>query len=72
MLESLFNKIPAFRPSTLLKKLQHMCFLLKFAKFVRTPFSQKTPPVVASVHNGEVYLRFSKIALIKPFSKNNA
>ena len=40
MLESLFDKvagIQAFRPSTLLKKrLQHRCFPVKFAKFLRT------------------------------------
>ena len=36
MLESVFNT--AFRPATLLKKrLQHWCFPVKFAKFLRTP-----------------------------------
>ena len=35
----LFNKIAGYRPSTLLKKrLCHMCFSVKFLKFLRTPF----------------------------------
>ena len=38
MLESLFNKI-----TTLFKKkLQHRCFLVEFAKLLRTPFFQNT------------------------------
>ena len=38
VLESLFNKVagPSLRPVTLLKRLQHRCFPLKFAKFLRT------------------------------------
>ena len=34
-----FNKIAGLRPSTLLKeRLQHRCFPVNFAKFLRTPF----------------------------------
>ena len=34
-----FNKVAGLRPATLLKKrLQHRCFPVKFAKFLRTPF----------------------------------
>ena len=36
-----FNKVTGLRPATLLKKrLWHRCFLVNFAKFIRTPFSQ--------------------------------
>ena len=38
-----FNKVAGLRPATLLKKsLWHRCFLVKFAKFLRTPFLQNT------------------------------
>ena len=39
------------RPATLLKKrLQHRCFPVNFAKFLRTPtFFHITPPVAASI-----------------------
>ena len=39
----LFNKVAGLRPATFLKKrLWHSCFLVNFAKFLRTPFSQNT------------------------------
>ena len=38
VLESLFNKFAGVRPATLLKRLQHRCFSVKFVKFLRTPF----------------------------------
>ena len=38
-----FNKVAGLRPATLLKKsLWHRCFLVKFAKFLKTPFLQNT------------------------------
>ena len=38
-----FNKVASPEPETLLKKrIWHRCFPLNFAKFLRTPFSQKT------------------------------
>ena len=38
-----FNKIADLRPATLLKKkLSHTCFLVNFAKFLRTSFLQNT------------------------------
>ena len=38
-----FNKVAGLRPATLLKKrLWHRCFLVNFAKFLRTPFLQNT------------------------------
>ena len=38
-----FNKVAGLRPATLLKKrLLHRCFLVNFAKFLRTPFLQNT------------------------------
>ena len=43
VLESLFNKVADIRPATVLKKrLQHKCFPVNFAKFLRTNFSQNT------------------------------
>ena len=33
-------KLQAWRPATLLKRLQHKCFPVKFAKFLRTPILQ--------------------------------
>ena len=44
-----FNKVEGLRPATLLKKrISHSCFPVNFAKFLRTPFFQRTPPVAAS------------------------
>ena len=38
-----FNKVAGLMPATLLKKrLQHRCFPVNFAKFLRTPFLQNT------------------------------
>ena len=38
-----FTKVAGLRPATLLKKGPwHRCFLVNFAKFLRTPFSQNT------------------------------
>ena len=38
-----FNQVAGLRPATLLKKrLQHRCFLVNFAKFLRAPFLQNT------------------------------
>ena len=38
-----FNKVTGLRPATLLKKkLWRRCFLVNFAKFLRTPFLQNT------------------------------
>ena len=43
MPEPLFNKVTGFRPVTLLKnRIYHRCFLVNFAKFLSTPFLQKT------------------------------
>ena len=49
MPETLFNKVAALRPQTLLKKsLWHRRFLVNFAKFLRTRFFYRTPPVAAN------------------------
>ena len=41
--ETLFNKVVALRPATLLKKsLLHRCFPMNFAKFLRTCFLHNT------------------------------
>ena len=37
---SLFNKVACLRPVTLFKKIQHRCFSVNFAKFLRTPILQ--------------------------------
>ena len=43
-----FNKVTALKPVTLLKKrISHRCFLVNFAKSLRT-FFYGTPPVAAS------------------------
>ena len=43
MLESFFDKAKLCRSATSLKaSLQRKCFLVKFAKFVETPFLQNT------------------------------
>ena len=45
-----FNKVAGMRTATLLKKrLWHRCFPLNFAKFLKKPFSYRTPPVADSV-----------------------
>ena len=39
-----FNKVAGLRPATLFKKrLCHRCFLVNFAKFLKTPFLQNIP-----------------------------
>ena len=44
-----FNKVAGLRPAILLKRrLWHRCFPMNFAKFLRTPFFYRTPPVAAS------------------------
>ena len=39
--ESLFNKVACLKTCSFIKK-RHKCFTVKFAKFLRTPFLQKT------------------------------
>ena len=41
-------KFPAWRPFALLIRLQHRCFPVKFTKFLRTTFFDRTPTVAAS------------------------
>ena len=44
VLESHFNKVTGLYPATSLKKrLQHRCFLMNFARYLRHPF-YRTPP----------------------------
>ena len=44
-----FNKVAGLRPETLLKKsFWHRCFSVNFAKFLKTPFFNRAPPVAAS------------------------
>lgn len=38
VLESLFNKVSAFMPAMLLKRLQRKCFPVKNAKYLGHPF----------------------------------
>ena len=43
VLQSLFNKVAGLKTCNFInKRLQHKCFLVKFAKFLRTPFLQNT------------------------------
>ena len=50
---SFFNKVAGLRPAILLillkKRLWHRCFPVNFAKFLKTPFLKRTPPVAASI-----------------------
>ena len=46
-----FNKVADLMPPTLLtKRLWHMSFPVNLAKFLRTHFHTRTPPVAASVN----------------------
>ena len=56
VLEPLFNKVAGFQTYNFIKKrLQHRCFPMKFAKFLRK-FFYRTPPVATSVYiSSEVY-----------------
>ena len=55
VLESLFNKIADLKTCSFAKKrLQHRCFPVKFAKFLRTPFFNRAPPVAASEQTEEI------------------
>ena len=49
MLESLFNKVAGPQLCNFVsKRLQHRCFAVKLAKFLRTPIFKNTVPVAAS------------------------
>ena len=51
MLEFLLNKVSGLRTCNFIKKrLQRSSFPGKFAKSLRTPFCNRTHPVVASEH----------------------
>ena len=46
VLESLLDKVPILQACNFIKKrLQHSCFPVKFAKYLRTPFFYRTPMV---------------------------
>ena len=54
MLESFFDKIAGVQDCNFIKKsLKHRWFPVNFAKFLRTPFFYRTPPVSASDDNSE-------------------
>ena len=75
MLEYLFNKVAGFKNCNVIKKrLQHRCFTVKFAKFLKTPFLQNNangcfwtnPGDVCGSLCGEVMLwLFSKVLVIQ-------
>ena len=49
MVEFLFNKVAALKARNFIKKrLQHRCFPVNIAKFLRTPFFYRTPFVSVS------------------------
>ena len=51
-LESLFNKVASPQACNLIKKrLQHMCFPVKYAKSLRGPFLQKPSGGCFFIHN---------------------
>ena len=47
MLEYLFNKV---RKNVAIKRIQHRCFPVKFAKFLRTPTFEEHLPKTASIY----------------------
>ena len=56
MLESLFNKVADLKVCNFMKmKLQHRCFLVDIAKFLRTAFFQNTP--------GGYFCQFDKVTV---------
>ena len=82
MLESVFNT--AFRPATLFKKrLQHWCFSVKFAKFLRTPILRNIwerlllPPIkfrligrLTMAPTKKVHMNFIKYDVVIKFGQN--
>ena len=67
VLESLFNKIAGLAACNFIKKtLQHRCFPVKLAKFLRTPFFYRTPQVATSV----LYESMEKVVKKTVFFKN--
>ena len=67
VLESLFNKIAGLEAYDFIKKtLQHRCFPVKLAKFLRTPFFYRTPQVATSV----LYESMEKVVKKTVFFKN--
>ena len=65
MLESLFNKVAGIQVFSFIeKRLQHWCFLGKFEKFSRAPFSYRTPLVATSAACMEVDVRNCKLESI--------
>ena len=62
MLESPFNKVVGLKVCKFIKKrLQHRCFPVKIAKFLRTAFLYRTPPAAADISSST--LRRLKIYL---------
>ena len=54
--QSIFlNKAASLRPATLLKRDSGRCFLVKHAKFLRTPFLQNTPGGCFFICDGKLY-----------------
>ena len=69
--ESLFNRVSGLRPASLLKKrLQHRCFQVNFAKFLRTPFLQNTSVIslTVSFHKEVLYI-CSNLLLLEKWTK---
>ena len=55
MLESLFNKVAGLKAFSFIKKrLQHMCFSVKFAKFFRAPII-----IIISFFKLDFYITFT-------------
>ena len=59
------NKVTGLRPVTLLKKrLWHMCFLVNFEKFIRTPFSIEHPRWLPLIKRKVYVQKKNKISII--------
>ena len=67
MLESNFSKNANLNCWNFIKKkLQHRCFLVEFANFLRTPFFYRTPPLAASA-----FIRLTHALWIKLIWRNS-
>ena len=82
MLESHFNKVTGIHACNFIKKrLQHMCFPMKFAKFLRTPIlTQFREGFIGAAHGGgskksplskicHTYLTMMKLGTVIPYLK---
>ena len=70
--ESLFNRLSGLRPASLLKKrLQHRCFQVNFAKFLRTPFLHNTSVISLSFISQRSFIYLFKPSFVRKMDKTH-